>query len=126
MSAKASILVVDDDEDIRETLAGALEEEGYEVTLARHGRAAIEHLATSDTLPQLIILDIMMDIMDGRTFLEVLHRDYPNSLGTIPILITSASRSQSEIPPNTRFLRKPFDLETLLEQVERAIAASRR
>ena len=65
-----NILIVDDEESIRKTLGGILEDEGYNVWLARDGKEAME--LAREKLPHLVILDIWMPGMDGMEVLEKL------------------------------------------------------
>jgi CheY-like chemotaxis protein len=116
-----SILVVEDDTDIRDNLRELLEMEGYQVKTARHGQDALrilkETLAEPQThLPHLICLDLMMDVMDGWTFLA--HKEKEERLCGIPVLVLSAARDN--IPSTTAgFIRKPIDLDNLLLQIEK-------
>ena len=66
MSHLPRVLVIEDDEAIREILRTALADEGYEVIVARHGQSALMHMQR--WTPDLIVLDIMMPVMDGITF----------------------------------------------------------
>src|SRR4051812_34875241 len=59
------LLVVDDDEDIRETLQAVFESEGYLVTTASNGLEALDRLRTMPTAPCVIVLDLMMPVMSG-------------------------------------------------------------
>jgi CheY-like chemotaxis protein len=94
MKRKDPILVVDDDEDIRESLRDLLEEDGFPVLTASHGEEALAKLRTS-VRPCLIILDLMMPIMDGYQFHEALKAD--PALRKLPVLILTAGRGS---PPD--------------------------
>jgi CheY-like chemotaxis protein len=109
------ILVVDDDDDLRETVQMLLEEMGFSVTVAANGRVALERIHTGSH-PNLILLDLMMPEMNGWQFLE--HVRHDESLGSIPIVIMTAHRSRdpSGLPPED-FLHKPFDAPKLLASV---------
>ena len=82
-----SILVVDDDPDVRDAIASVLGDEGYGVTSVGNGREALEHLHHR-TRPSLILLDTMMPEMDGWSFRQELKK-LPE-LSSIPIVILSA------------------------------------
>lgn len=108
------VLLVEDDEAIRETLAEMLAEEGYRVSTAMHGAQALDHL-TEGLRPRLILLDLMMPVMDGWQLLRVLHASA--ELRGIPVIVVSAARDK--IPEGARrYLPKPLDLDTLLAAVE--------
>jgi CheY-like chemotaxis protein len=111
------ILVVDDDPDIRETLAELLQEEGYGVTSAAHGGEALSALRT-EPRPGLILLDLMMPIMDGWQFRAEQRRDA--SIASIPVVIISATGRDDVVSAlgAAQFLKKPINLEQLLAAVE--------
>ncbi len=111
------ILVVDDDPDIRETLAELLQEEGYAVTSAAHGGEALLSLR-AEPRPGLILLDLMMPIMDGWQFRAEQKKD--PELASIPVVIISAT-GRDELVSSlgaAQFLKKPINLEQLLAAVE--------
>lgn len=122
----APILVVDDDDEIREVMKTILELEGYRVIEARDGAEALELLRGS-TRPDLILLDLMMPVMDGREFRERQRKD--PLLGAIPVVLVSAfSLADANVAAMgaVGYLRKPFELETLLEIVARERTSARR
>lgn len=71
------ILIIEDEKPLREAFSYLLQSEGYEVALAEHGKTGLALLA--DFKPDLILIDMLMPIMDGMTFLQRAHlpRDYP-------------------------------------------------
>ena len=110
------ILVVEDDEDIRESLREVLEGEGYVTSAAENGRAALDDLLRG-VQPCVILLDLMMPVMNGAEFLDILRRD--PRLRHIPVIVVSA-RLGGPAPVGTQgFLRKPLDLDTLFAAVAR-------
>jgi CheY-like chemotaxis protein len=114
-----SILVVDDDADIRASLADILGEEGYRVTGAGNGRQALEALRNA-TRPSLILLDMMMPEMDGWRF-RVEQQKTPD-LASIPVVLLSAHRNVRDAAlalGAADYLRKPLRIESLLEIAER-------
>jgi two-component system OmpR family response regulator len=118
MSDGRRVLVVDDDPIIQGFLLDALTDEGYEVRTAPNGRDA---LAVADSWrPDLIVLDLMMPVMDGRTF-RARQRERAE-LCDVPVVVLSATRDIREqadgLDPAGVF-SKPFDLETLLDAVDR-------
>ena len=115
-----TILVVDDDREIRETLKDVLEEEGYDVAAAADGVEALAILRRDGARPpSLIVLDLMMPHMNGWQFCEAQRAD--PALSPIPVLVISAASSdtgRASIEGNPR-LRKPVELARLLEAVAR-------
>ena len=89
MSPQARILVVEDEPQLRALLRLYLEREGYRVTDAGDGAAALA--AFDEHGADLVILDLMLPTMQGETVLEELRQR-----GSVPILITSAKRTDSE------------------------------
>lgn len=115
---KPHVLVVDDDEDVRQSLADALEEVGYSVKGARDGIEALE--AIRIRRPDLVITDLMMPSMSGWELLGALHDD--PELASIPTLILTAVR-QPRTDVNTPMLAKPVDLQRLLGAIEGYVGA---
>jgi CheY-like chemotaxis protein len=111
------VMLVEDDDDIRETLAVLLEEEGYQVASCRNGREALAALRAGP-LPRAILLDLMMPEMDGHEFRRVLLADA--RLASLPvILITAAGMERVRREDFTEVLRKPIRAERLLEVLAR-------
>ncbi|RYZ41944.1 MAG: response regulator transcription factor [Myxococcaceae bacterium] len=120
MEAHHTLLVVDDDMDIRDALQDVLELEGYAVQLAADGLEALERLRSSEPRPQLILLDLMMPRMDGVTFCEALRHE--RACSDIPVLVASADLDVRETVDGmdvAGYLRKPLDLSALLSTVKR-------
>lgn len=102
---------------MRETLSLLLETEGYSVEAATHGEEAQQLLKQGDRLPDLILLDMQMPVMDGETFLRTLPDIGVLGATDIPVVVVTASRQQPELA--TAILRKPFELDELLATVTR-------
>lgn len=118
MNNSKHVFIVDDDEMIRECVIEILNIEGYEVDSAIHGKDAIEKLSAMDLkdLPGCIILDLKMPVMDGQAFLREIHQSYPNSLATIPIIVSSANGNLHQIPElqaAAEWWNKPIELEDI-------------
>ncbi|MFL5815404.1 MAG: response regulator [Bdellovibrionia bacterium] len=114
------ILVVEDDEVIRENLQEILEMEGYAVVLARHGKEALEILrsqsATPTALPFMLLLDLNMPVMPGPEFLKALKNE-PANLATIPVVVMTAVPDAGALDA-VAILRKPIDLDDLLSRIQ--------
>jgi two-component system, chemotaxis family, chemotaxis protein CheY len=111
------ILVVEDDELLRETLAEVLVDDGHEVRTAANGADALAQLETWE--PQLIVLDLMMPVMDGFAFRdEQLRRGLRPE---VPVLVLSAVRGLDAAARRlaaTAHIAKPFRLEEVLATIE--------
>lgn len=115
-----SVLLVDDDPDIRELIATLLAARGYEVTTASNGLEALESLRRASMLPALILLDVMMPKMDGWAFRAAQVRN--ERLAAIPVVLLSASSDVDQLALErgmTGSVRKPFGLKELLAAVRR-------
>src|SRR5690242_730714 len=99
------ILLVDDDELLRRTLAAVLEEEGFEIVEAQNGREAVACLRSGER-PWLILLDMDMPVMTGQAFLELRKHD-PALAAIAPVIAMSAGVERA--PEGAlAFLAKPF------------------
>ncbi len=113
-----SILIVEDDPEIREDLAELLREEGHRVVTAADGAAALQWLEQTGALPALIFLDLMMPVMDGWELRLRLKRD--PRLASVPVVVMSGvSDVKSDLAEldTARLLVKPFSVEAVLELV---------
>ncbi|NJL24657.1 MAG: response regulator [Calothrix sp. SM1_5_4] len=110
------VLIVEDDPDIREMLESFLRDEGYRVSVAENGRKALDFLRGEGDLPGLILLDLMMPIMDGRTFMGHLLQD--SRLSAIPV-VTLTAANIPRLDQVSDSLRKPVNIEDLLSVVSR-------
>ena len=113
--ARATVLIVDDEDDIRESIQTILEEEGYRAVGASNGREALRLLQEAADRPCLILLDLMMPVMDGWRLLELLKSDA--NLCDIPVTVVSAARYQGSVGA-TRFIKKPLNVELLIQTVK--------
>ena len=89
------ILVVDDDPDILTAIGDILENEGYRVARARHGKEALERVRQER--PNLILLDLMMPVMDGAGFIQALRAETPH--GDVPVVIITADGNPNRAVP---------------------------
>jgi CheY-like chemotaxis protein len=110
-----TVLIVEDDEQVRDAIAEALRDEGYTVQIASNGREALDALRGAPQQPRLILLDLMMPVMDGWEFLR--EREREPSLAEIPVCAVSAAE---QLPRDVQHaIRKPFRLDDLLRVVAR-------
>ena len=115
MAQGKTLLLVEDDFEIRDILQDLLEAEGFDVVPAGNGRQALQFLAENRSCgPQLVILDLMMPFIDGKQVLEVMQRDH--KLARIPVIVISAIARETPVGARA-FLRKPLALDKLFETV---------
>jgi CheY-like chemotaxis protein len=109
-----TVLVVDDEPDIRDSLRDVLEDEGYRVRLACNG---VEALAELKTLPRpcAVILDIIMPLMSGTEFYAAMMAD-PRT-ADVPLVVSTSDPSR--VPPGPPILKKPIDVTRLLAVLDK-------
>lgn len=110
-----NILVIEDDQAIRDSIKMALEFEGYNVFTAANGKEGIEVLQKMPR-PCIILLDLMMPIMNGWDFVDTVEKDMV--LATIPVVVVSAYSEGREIKASG-IIKKPVDLNALLNLVKK-------
>jgi CheY-like chemotaxis protein len=120
MSGQASrncILIVEDDAELRASLADLLQDEGYQVAGAANGQEALKYLSQWPA-PCLILLDLMMPVMNGWEFREKQQQD--PALAAIPVAVVTGVRDGQRQMQNLNavgYFQKPVDLPALLETV---------
>jgi CheY-like chemotaxis protein len=120
-----SVLIVDDDETIREVLANLLQEEGYTVFTAPDGQPALERLRTHSS-SLVVLVDLMMPGMDGYALLQTLSAENPLTTQHAYILMSALAKTlplkvvQLLEHLNVEFLSKPFGLDEVLAAVKTA------
>jgi len=112
--SQKTLLIVDDEADIRESLRDALTEEGYHILVASNGREALQLLPTLRR-PCAVILDIIMPVMSGTEVYVAMQGD--PGLADIPVLISTSDPSRA--PNQAPVLKKPINLDRLLAVVAR-------
>ena len=118
----STILIIDDNADLRDAMALLLEQDGFKILTASDGAAALE-LLKSPTTPQLILCDLSMSGMDGFKFLA--ERSRSETLSKIPVIVVSGETHQKEAAVRAganAFLGKPFrpgDLHALVNRIKR-------
>jgi two-component system nitrogen regulation response regulator NtrX len=120
-----TILIVEDDGPIRESLRVILEMEGYSILEAENGHQALEILQ-SGRIPQLIFLDLMMPIMDGTEFYSLFRKN--PAWDSIPTIIISAGGNLKEKiqklgDPAPPVLKKPLDLDSIIATANKYCSA---
>ena len=114
------ILLVEDDQDIRETLIELLEGEGYNVIFAENGQAGLDKLNDGTSLPNLILLDLMMPIKDGFQFCA--EKDANPKIAHLPVVVMSADghiRENQKRVNASAYLKKPLDIYEIIAIVQK-------
>jgi len=123
-SARASkrILLVDDDQEIVESMKTVLESRGYQILVARDGNQGLA-MAESEE-PDLVVLDMMMPKRSGFLVLEKLRRSRPDPMRVIMITANEGSRHKAyaEMLGVDDYIRKPFAMDRLLDSVDRLLS----
>jgi CheY-like chemotaxis protein len=118
-----TVMVVEDDADVREAIAEVLADCQYTALNASNGAEALQRLRAAEVRPCVILLDMMMPTMDGWQFRAAQKSD--PSMRDIPVVVLSAHASGSEAAANldaVAYLAKPVSLENLVSLVERFCA----
>ena len=121
-----TILIVDDDAGIRQLLLLFLEHKGYTAKTAANGLEALDLLQPGQPLPQLILLDLMMPVMDGATFRQAQQAE--PRIAAIPVVVLSAAENiEAQAPMLTAdaYVPKPIEFDSLLQIVEHYCQQSR-
>lgn len=109
------VLVIDDDPSIRQVIAYALGDEGYQVDEASNGQAALELIGRQR--PDIILLDMKMPGMDGWGFVKLYRERFDHHA---PIIVITAARDAAQRAADVNavsYIPKPFDLDVLVERV---------
>ena len=123
--AKPRILVVEDDPDLRRILKLQLESNNYVVTEAENGAEGFQ--AIQDDIPDCVILDLMMPVMDGFGFLKRVRSIMDTR--EVPIIILTASEDERNRVRGFQYqanayMSKPYDLEKLTAEVDKLMSAA--
>jgi CheY-like chemotaxis protein len=108
-----TVLIVDDEPELRDTLRDVLQDEGYAVAVASNGKEALAALP-SLRRPCAIILDIIMPVLSGRDFYQAMRAD--PRFADIPVLISTSDPSRA--PAGVPVMRKPINLGRLVATVD--------
>lgn len=115
-SPKAShhcVLIVDDQEDVRESLRDVVEMVGCSALMAENGKQALCLLANHR--PCLVVMDLLMPVMSGAELLEIMRHD--PSLATLPVIMSTSAPDQA--PKDVALLPKPIDIHILCAWMRR-------
>jgi signal transduction histidine kinase len=115
-----TVLIVEDDESVRESLREVFQEEGYETALASNGREALDQLKNGIPRPDIVILDLVLPVLDGWRVYETMQAD--PELAAIPVIATTADPARA--PSGLVVVPKPPKLTRLLSTVAAALRGS--
>ncbi|HEY2744873.1 MAG TPA: response regulator [Polyangia bacterium] len=115
MTRSKTVVVVEDEEEICETLRDVFEDEGYAVGVAYNGLDGLQLIRGLADKPCIVILDLLMPVMDGNEFYRELKAD-PKT-GDIPVVITTSDPARA--PAGVFIMRKPVKLDLLLDTVRK-------
>jgi CheY-like chemotaxis protein len=110
-----TLMVVEDNDEIRELVADVLEGAGHRVLQAANGQIALDLLRAGQK-PALMFLDMMMPVLSGAELLEIMQED--PALSVVPVVVVSAFADDGTAPGVARFVRKPVSSALLRELVE--------
>jgi len=112
-AAEGGVLIVDDDELIRETLCELVEMAGCTALVAANGKEALKVMA--EHRPCLVILDLLMPVMTGNELLEVMRQE--PALAQVPVVISTSAPDRA--PPGVPIIRKPVNIDAVVDWMRR-------
>jgi two-component system, OmpR family, response regulator CpxR len=113
-----TVLLVEDDLDVRDVLQDLLEDRGYDVIPAENGKQALEYLCLDSARPDVVILDLMMPLVTGWQVLETMRAD--PRLARVPVVVLTAV-TRDRPSGATAVVKKPFHMEDLFTTLERCV-----
>lgn len=122
MACNRPIVIVDDDQDIREALTDTLRDQGHEAVAIADGKSALDYLRNREK-PCLVLLDWNMAPMSGAQVVEEIRAD--PDLGVVPVVLVTAdvrAEEKSRLPGFAGYLKKPLDLDALFQLIEKHCA----
>jgi CheY-like chemotaxis protein len=111
------VLIVEDEEDIREGLASVLSARGYRTMTASNGNEAFDLVRRRGLRPSVVVLDLAMPVLDGIGFLELQAED--PWLASVPVVVVTAQPKPLEFAAVKAVFPKPLDLPSLLTTIRR-------
>jgi CheY-like chemotaxis protein len=122
MNDHVTVLIVEDEEDSRESLKEWLELEGYRVATAADGREALDWIERHRHGPCIVLLDLFMPVVDGWQVYETLRSR--GKLSTVKVIVTTSAPHRA--PAGSTVLSKPLDLDALVRALRACAAGTMR
>jgi CheY-like chemotaxis protein len=119
MPNRRHILIIDDDHDLRVLLRHVLEQMDFSVRTVTNGKDALENLSKYPKLPELIILDLQMPIMNGNEFLSLKNNN--ERLKNIPVLIVSSQVEECIENAMVEKIHKPLNLDEFISKIHECL-----
>jgi len=119
----AKIIIVEDEQDLSTLLRFIFEKFGYAVMEAHNGQEALDLINAAEQMPDVVITDVMMPVMDGYTLVTQLQENYATR--KVPVIIMTAKGQTRELfrfASIAGFIEKPFEPKTLKELVDKVVA----
>jgi CheY-like chemotaxis protein len=113
-----TVLIIDDDGDVREALSQFLRGNGFRVFCAENGKAAFDEIRKQRQPPKVILLDLAMPVMDGYTFLDRARQN--PKIKNVPVIVITGNEPKTA-PGATMVLTKPIKPERVLSLVQRLV-----
>lgn len=127
VDAARTVLLVEDDEDVRDIIAEILTNQGFTVTTADDGQEALDLLRRGGRLPDVLLVDLMMPVLDGPALIEAAMTSVPD-FASVPIIVITAAgnRARERVPMEVvrALLHKPFELDDLVATMNAAMETS--
>lgn len=117
---KPTIFLIDDEADLLQAIRDFLEDEGFAVSTASNGEEAMRMLQTGP-MPDLIILDMKMPVMDGRQFASLFHKSHDNLSPIVLVSGDANARKNAESIRADGWIEKPFKLDDLVKKIKEFI-----
>jgi DNA-binding response OmpR family regulator len=117
-----SVLIVEDDTDLSALLEGVVAGQGHEVRTAINGRAALD--LVSERMPDLILLDVTMPVMDGRQFAAQFRRQHGHAARIVVMTAAESAAMRAREIGADAWLSKPFDIYAVFRVLEQQATAS--
>jgi CheY-like chemotaxis protein len=116
-----TVLIVDDDGDVREALGEFLRCNGFQVYSAENGKAALDEIRKQRQAPKVILLDLAMPVMDGYAFLNRARQN--RKIKNVPVIVITGNEPKTA-PGATMVLTKPIRPERVLFLVRRLVQSA--